>query len=68
LPIIKLRRIRWAVNVALIIVMRNPLIISIGKPRGNRSLGSPRRRREDTIKVNVKELVWHRIEINEKLF
>ena len=30
----------------------------MGKPEGKRSLGRPRRRREDNIKVYLKRLVW----------
>jgi hypothetical protein len=30
----------------------------VGKPEGRRSLGRPRRRREDNIKMNLQEVGW----------
>jgi hypothetical protein len=30
----------------------------VGKPAGKRPLGSPRRRREDNIKINFQEVRW----------
>jgi hypothetical protein len=30
----------------------------VGKPEGERPLGRPRRRREDDIKVDLREVVW----------
>jgi hypothetical protein len=33
-------------------------IILVGKPEGKRSLGRPRRRWEDTIKMDLREIGW----------
>jgi hypothetical protein len=30
----------------------------VGKPEGKRSLGRPRRRRVDKIKINLREIGW----------
>jgi hypothetical protein len=30
----------------------------MGKPDGNRQLGRPRRRWEDNIKLDLKEIIW----------
>jgi hypothetical protein len=30
----------------------------VGKPEGRRPLGRPRRRREDNIKINLREVGW----------
>jgi hypothetical protein len=30
----------------------------VGKPEGRRSLGRPRRRREDNIKMDLREVGW----------
>ena len=32
----------------------------VGKPEGKRALGKPRRRREDTIKMDLREMGWGR--------
>jgi hypothetical protein len=36
-------------------VKRNVFKILVGKPKGKRPLGKPRRRRVDTIKMNLRE-------------
>ena len=36
---------------------RNAYRVLVGKPEGKRSLGRPRRRWEDNIKMNLKEVV-----------
>jgi hypothetical protein len=38
--------------------MRNAYNILVGKPEGKRPLGRPRRRREDIIKLDLKEIEW----------
>jgi hypothetical protein len=38
--------------------MRNADNILVGKTEGKRPLGRPRRRWEDDIKTDVKEVVW----------
>jgi hypothetical protein len=37
---------------------RNACRIFVGKPEGNRPLGRPRRRWEDNIKTDVREIGW----------
>jgi len=32
--------------------------VLVGKPEGNRPLGRPRRRWEDNIKIDLKEISW----------
>jgi hypothetical protein len=38
--------------------MRNAHKILVGKPEGKRSLGRPRCKYEDNIRVNLKEIEW----------
>jgi hypothetical protein len=37
---------------------RNPYMILVGKPEGKRPLGRPRRRWEDNITMDFRELGW----------
>jgi len=37
---------------------RNAYRILVGKPEGKRSVGRPRRRRKDNIKMNLHEVGW----------
>jgi hypothetical protein len=37
---------------------RNAYRILVGKPEGKRPLGRPRRRWEDNIKMNLREIGW----------
>ena len=54
---IKSRRLRWAGHVAeRKNVGRSAFKIFIGQPTGKRSLGRPRRRWEDNIRMNLKEI------------
>jgi len=54
-PQIKYRRMKWARNVARMGKQR--LIQGFGgKPEGKRSLGRPRRRWEDNIKMDLQEV------------
>jgi hypothetical protein len=32
--------------------------VSVGNPEGKRPLGRPRRRREDDIRMNLREIGW----------
>jgi hypothetical protein len=41
---------------------RNAYRILVGKPEGNRSLGSPIRRWEDNIRMDLKEIGWGAID------
>jgi hypothetical protein len=38
--------------------MRNVYKILVGKPKGKRPLGRPRRRWEDSIRMDVREIWW----------
>jgi hypothetical protein len=54
----KSRRMRWAGHVARIGERRNVYRVLDGKPEGKRPLGRPRRRWEDGIKMDLRELGW----------
>jgi hypothetical protein len=41
---------------------RNVCRVLVGKPRGKRPLGSPRRRCEDGIKMDLREVSWEDVE------
>jgi hypothetical protein len=55
---IKSRRMRLAGHVARMGEKRNTYSILVGKPEGKRSLGRPRRRWVDNIKMNLTETEW----------
>jgi hypothetical protein len=55
--IIKLRRMRWAGNVAGMGEKRNAYRLFVGKPEGKRTLARPRRRRLD-ITMDLGEVGW----------
>jgi hypothetical protein len=52
---IKSRRMRWAGLVAPVEEKRNAYRILVGKPKGTRPLGRPRRRWEDDIKIYLRD-------------
>jgi hypothetical protein len=54
--VIKSRRIRWAGHVARIGEERGVYRVLVGKSKGKRSLGRPRRRWEDNIRMNLQEV------------
>jgi len=54
--VIKLRRIRWAGHVARIGEERVVYRFLVEKPEGRRSLGRPRRRWVDNIRMNLQEV------------
>jgi hypothetical protein len=54
--IIKSRRMRWAAYVARMGEKRNVCRLLVGKPEGKRSLGRPRRRWMDNIKMDLLEI------------
>jgi hypothetical protein len=54
---IKSRRIRWAGHVARV-GEKNAYRILVGKSEGKRPLRRPKRRREDNIKTDLKEIGW----------
>jgi hypothetical protein len=53
---IKSRRMRWAGHVARMGDGRNVYRVLVGKPEGERPLGRPRRRCEDGIKIDVRQI------------
>jgi hypothetical protein len=56
LRVVKSRRMRWAWHVAHMGEERVVHRMLVGKPEGKRSLGRPRRRWEDNIKMDVQEV------------
>jgi hypothetical protein len=56
--IIKSRRMRWAGHVARMGEKRNAYRLLVGKPEGKRSLGRPRRRWVDIIRMDLGEVGW----------
>ena len=53
---LKSRRLRWAGHVARMEQFRNAYRVLVGKPERKRLLGRPRRRWEDNIKMNLREV------------
>ncbi|KAJ4429655.1 hypothetical protein ANN_21856 [Periplaneta americana] len=51
-----LRRLRWAGHVARMGESRNAYRVLVGRPEGKRPLGRPRRRWEDNIKMDLREV------------
>jgi hypothetical protein len=56
--IIKLRRMRWTGHVAHMGEKRNVYRLLVGKPEGKRSLGKPRCRWVDNIRMDLGEVGW----------
>jgi hypothetical protein len=54
--VIKARRMRWAGHVARMGEVKGAYNILVGRPEGRRPLGRPRRRWEDNIKMDLKEI------------
>jgi hypothetical protein len=52
----KSRRIRWAGHVARMGEGRGVYRVLVGRPEGKRPLGRSRHRREDNIKMNLREI------------
>ncbi|KAJ4433647.1 hypothetical protein ANN_15957 [Periplaneta americana] len=50
------KRLRWAGHVARIDESRNAYRVLVGRPEGKRPLGRPRRRWEDNIKMDLREV------------
>jgi hypothetical protein len=55
---IKSRRMRWAGHVTRMGENRNVYRDLVGTPEGKMRLGRPRRRWEDNIKIDVREIGW----------
>jgi hypothetical protein len=54
--VIKSRRMRWAGHVARMVEGRDVYRVLVGRPEGKRPLGRPRRRWEDNIKMDIREI------------
>jgi hypothetical protein len=54
--VIKSRRMRWAGHVVRMGEGRGVYGVLVGRPKGKRPLGRPRRRWEDNIKMNLREI------------
>ena len=54
--VVKSRRMRWAGHVARMAEGRGVYRVLVGKPEGKRPLGRPRRRWEDSIKMDFREV------------
>ena len=54
--VIKSRRMRWAGRVARMGEGRVVYRVLVGKPEGRRPLGRPRRRWEDNIRIDLREV------------
>jgi hypothetical protein len=55
---VKSRKMGWAGHVARMAERRNAYRILVGKPEGKKSLGRPRRRWVDNIKIDLREIGW----------
>jgi len=54
--VVKSRRMRWAGHVARMMEGRGVHRVLVGKPEGKRPLGRPRRRWEDNITMDLREV------------
>jgi hypothetical protein len=54
----KSRRTRWVGHVACMGERRGAYRILVGRPEGRRPLGRARRRLEDNIKMDLREVGW----------
>jgi hypothetical protein len=52
------RRLRWAGHVARMGGERNVYTVLMGKREGKNPLGRPRRRREDGIRMDLRDIGW----------
>jgi hypothetical protein len=55
--VVKSRRVRWTGHVARMGEDRSVHRVLMGKPEGKRPLGTPRRRWEDNIKMDLQEVM-----------
>jgi hypothetical protein len=56
--VIKSRRMRWTGHVTRMEDRRGAYRVLVGRPKGKRPLGRPRRRLEDSIKIDLQEVGW----------
>jgi hypothetical protein len=54
--VIRARRMRWEGHVARMGAVRDAYNILVGRPEGRRPLGRPRRKWEDNIKMDLREI------------
>jgi hypothetical protein len=59
---IKSRRMRWAEHVARMGEERKVYKVLVGKPEGKRPLRRPRRRWEDMIRMDLREIGWRGVD------
>jgi hypothetical protein len=59
---IKSRRMRWAGHVARMGEKRNVYRVLMGKPEGKRPLERSRRRWEDGIRIDLREIGWGNVD------
>jgi hypothetical protein len=59
---VKSRILRWAGHVARMGEEKNVYRVLKGKPEGKRPLGRPRRRWEDGIRIDLREVGWGSVE------
>jgi hypothetical protein len=55
---VKSRQMRWAGHVARMGEERKVYKVLVGKPEGKRTLGRPRRRWENGIRMDLREMTW----------
>jgi hypothetical protein len=55
---IKSRRMRWAAHVARMGEERHVYRVLMGKPEGKRPLRRPRHRRENGIRMDLRDIGW----------
>jgi hypothetical protein len=55
---VKSRRMRWAGHVARMGEERKAYKVLVGRPEGKRPFGRPRRRLEDGIRMDLREIVF----------
>jgi hypothetical protein len=54
----KSRRMRWTRHVACMVEKKNAYRTLVGEPEGKRPLRRPRRKWEDNIKMDLREIGW----------
>jgi hypothetical protein len=59
---IKLRRMRWAGNIACMEEKKNAYRVLLRRQDRKAPLGRPRRRKEDNIKIDLREKGWYNME------
>jgi hypothetical protein len=60
--VLKSKKLRWKEHVARMGERRVAYRVLVGKPEGRRPLGRPRRRWEDNIKMDLREVWWGNVD------